>query len=257
MPQRKIVQIDEAKCDGCGLCVPSCAEGAIQIVGGKARLVSEVYCDGLGACLGECPQGAITVIEREAAPFDEAAAQRHVAELHARAASEPPRAPAGCPGSAVSGFQLELAPTRQAPGPAPPEQAQAGEEPSALAHWPIQLHLVPPNAPFLKDADLLLVADCVPFALADFHRRFLRGHPVVIGCPKLDDGQFYLNKLAAMIGMSAIRSLTIIHMEVPCCLGLVRIAQAAMRASGREVPLEEVTISIRGRVVRPATTVKA
>jgi ferredoxin len=249
MPARKIVQIDEAKCNGCGLCVPSCAEGAIRIVGGKARLVADVYCDGLGACLGECPEGAITIAEREAEPFDEEGARRHVAELRAKAATQQPCAPAGCPGSAVRNLQLDLVSPPPAPDRPASQEGPADEEPSALGHWPIQLHLVPPNAPFLKEADLLLVADCVPFALADFHRRFLRGHPVVIGCPKLDDGQFYLNKLAAMLGMSSIRSLTIVHMEVPCCQGLVRIAQAAVRASDREVPLEEVTISIRGKVV--------
>jgi Pyruvate/2-oxoacid:ferredoxin oxidoreductase delta subunit len=192
MAKRKIVQIDESKCDGCGMCVPSCAEGAIQIVDSKARLVSDVYCDGLGACLGECPQGAIAIVERDAEPFD---------------------------------------------------------KPSALGHWPIQLHLVPPQAPFLRDADLLLVADCVPFALADFHGRFLRGRPVLVGCPKLDDAEAYVAKLAAILKLASIRSLTVVHMEVPCCTGLVRIARAALAASGVEVPLEDVTISIRGKVL--------
>jgi Pyruvate/2-oxoacid:ferredoxin oxidoreductase delta subunit len=204
MTRRKIVEIDETRCNGCGLCVPSCAEGAIQIVDGKARLVSDVYCDGLGACLGECPQGAISVVERDAAAFDEAAAHRHVAALRA---------------------------------------------PSALGNWPIQLHLVPPGAPFLLHADVLLVADCVPFALADFHERYLRGRPVVIACPKLDNTQPYVEKLAAMLTHSSIRSLTVVHMEVPCCMGLVRIAQAARQAAGVDVPLDEVVISTRGEVL--------
>ncbi len=211
MAKRKIVQIDLEKCDGCGLCLPSCAEGAIQVIDGKARLVSDVYCDGLGACLGECPQGAIAIVEREAEAFDEQAAHAHVA-------------------------------------------AMPDEEPSALGNWPLQLHLVPATAPYLQNADLLLVADCVPFALADFHRRFLRGRPVVIGCPKLDDGEAYVAKLVSILTLASIRSLTVVHMEVPCCQGLVRIAQAALAATGAQVPLEDVTISIRGRVLNPPKT---
>lgn len=254
MPQRKIVEIDQARCDGCGLCVPSCAEGAIQIINGKAKLVADVYCDGLGACLGECPQGAITVVEREAEAFNEEAARRHVSGLrsaHVRGPHTKRAAPpSGCPGTAMHDLTLNVLP--QAPvGPPMPDEGATSAEPSALGHWPVQLHLVPPNAPFLKNADLLLVADCVPFALADFHRRFLRQRPVVIGCPKLDDTHAYVEKLSAMLRVSAIQSLTVVRMEVPCCLGLVRVAQAAMRAAGREVPLEEVTISIRGKVIQP------
>ncbi len=242
MPQRKIVQIDETKCDGCGVCVPSCAEGAIQIVDGKARLVSDVYCDGLGACLGECPQGAITIVEREATAFDETAAHRHVAQLRQPKAAAAPL-PGGCPGKNVQDLRLSVLPSPSAATSAP-------AAPSALGNWPIQLHLVPPGAPFLKDADLLLVSDCVPFALADFHERYLQGRPVVIACPKLDSTQPYVEKLAAMFRLASIRSLTVVHMEVPCCLGLVRIAQAARQAAGVEVPLDEVVISTRGHVLR-------
>jgi Pyruvate/2-oxoacid:ferredoxin oxidoreductase delta subunit len=268
MATRKIVEIDDAKCNGCGLCVPSCAEGAIQIRDGKARLVADVYCDGLGACLGECPQDAIRVIEREAVDFDEEAAKRHVAAL--RAAPPEKQLPCGCPGSAVRNLQLDVLATpgksvdtsRRAPGvspgidepstPHPRVDAQGSPlpaEPSALGNWPVQLRLVPPNAPFLRGADLLLVADCVPFALADFHRRFLAGRPVVIGCPKLDDGQQYVEKLAAILTASGVKSLTVLHMEVPCCTGLVRIAQAAKQAAGSDVPLRDTTISIRGQVL--------
>ena len=251
MPQRKIVQIDGSKCDGCGQCVPSCAEGAIQIVEGKARLAADIYCDGLGACLGHCPQGAISVIEREAPAFDEAAVQR---QMTARKQAETTpcattKKPGGCPGSAVQSFPLNLVSpaARFTAGPSPaPGNGQ--ERPSALGHWPIQLHLVPPGAPFLREADLLLVADCVPFALADFHERFLRGRPVVIGCPKLDDTRLYVEKLAAILKQAAVRRLTIVHMEVPCCMGLVRIAQAAIAQSGVKVPVEEVTVSVRGQV---------
>jgi Pyruvate/2-oxoacid:ferredoxin oxidoreductase delta subunit len=248
MPLRKIVRIDEAKCNGCGLCVPRCAEGAIQVAGGKARLVAEVYCDGLGACLGECPEGAITVVQREAEPFDEQAARRHVAQAAGAA-------PLSCPGSAARSLDLPIVsgPAGGSASTAEPVTAQTSgppEEPSALSHWPVQLHLVPPHAQFLQGADLVLVADCVPFALADFHRRVLRGRPVVIGCPKLDDTQAYLAKLAAILSLARLKSLTVVHMEVPCCLGLVRVAQAAMRVAGVEVPLEEVTISIRGKVIK-------
>jgi ferredoxin len=249
MTKRKIVGIDEEKCNGCGLCALACAEGAIQIVDGKARLVSDVYCDGLGACLGECPQGAITITERDAVPFDEAAARRHVAQLR-----EPEPAAAlcsgGCPGSRVQDFRLSvLSVAPDAPkGPASLSLAAR----SALGNWPVQLRLVPPDAPFLHDADLLLVADCVPFALADFHERYLQRRPVVIACPKLDNAQPYVEKLAAMFTLASIRSLTVVHMEVPCCTGLVRIAQAARLAAGVEVPLHEVVISTRGAVVRDA-----
>lgn len=238
MPVRKIVQIDEAKCDGCGQCVPSCAEGAIRIVNGKARLVSDVYCDGLGACLGHCPQGAIEIIEREAPNFDEHAVHEH---LQAKRHSLPLRAAAphggGCPGSAARMFAAS----------SPAAVCEGDDTPSALGQWPVQLHLVPPVAPFLQDADLLLVADCVPFAYADFHAKLLRGRPVVIGCPKLDDGRAYVDKLAAIMRQGSLRSLTVVRMEVPCCMGLMHIAAAARQQSGVDLPIEEIVISIRGQ----------
>ncbi len=260
MATRKIVQIDQSRCDGCGLCVPSCAEGAIQVIAGKARLLSDVYCDGLGACLGECPQGAIAIVEREAEAFDEQAVHRHVAatakppaQARERPAAIPVSAPrpSGCPGSMARTLNVEVPPTGRSAPQGPGGQGPPDEEPSALGNWPLQLHLVPPTAPYLQNADLLLAADCVPFALADFHRRFLRGRPVVIGCPKLDDGEAYVAKLVSILTLSSIRSLTVVHMEVPCCQGLVRIAQAALAATGAAVPLEDVTISIRGRVLNP------
>jgi Fe-S-cluster-containing hydrogenase component 2 len=239
MAKRKIIQIDEAKCSGCGLCVSACAEGAIQIRNGKAVLVSETYCDGLGACLGECPEGAIAMVEQEAAPFDEAAALRHAADLASHASS-------GCPGAAVRSFVAgeQLSKCLGATG-TPASQARN----SALGHWPIQLRLVSPGAPFLRDTDMLLVADCVPFAYADFHERFLRGRPVVIACPKLDDRQAALEKLTAIFASSSVRTVTVVHMEVPCCTGLMRMAETALAASGGSVPLEEVVISIRGEIL--------
>lgn len=242
MAQRKIVQIDESKCNGCGLCVPSCAEGAIQIINGKARLVSEVYCDGLGACLGHCPEDAITIIEREAADFDEAAVADHLKKPatavlpHARPL---PMAGHGCPGSAA----------RQLPVRQPTPAVEAAEQPSRLTNWPVQLHLVPPQAAYLRNADLLFAADCVPFAYADFHRRFLNGQPLLIGCPKLDDGQFYVEKLAEIIKVAKIKSINVVHMEVPCCTGLLRIAEAAIAASGPSVPLRHVVVSLDGKIL--------
>jgi len=251
--KRKIVQIDESKCNGCGLCVPSCAEGAIQIIDGKAKLVADIYCDGLGACLGECPQDAITIIERDANPFDEEAAMQQVARMKAEQARETaPSESAGsvcagsCPGSLSQ--SLPIVAIGVQPGGSQ-EHTPTSEAASQLGNWPVQLHLVPPNAPFLQEADLLLVADCVPFALPDFHERLLRRRPVVIGCPKLDDTNSYVEKLAAILTESNIKSLTVVHMEVPCCTGLVRIAEAARQVAGRQTPLEDVTVSIRGRVV--------
>lgn len=264
MAVRKIVEIDREKCDGCGQCATACAEGAIAIRNGKAELVSEVYCDGLGACLGECPRDAIRIIEREAAGFDEAATHVHLQRMKqaanpqpqslpvvAQAEAKPARPQHGCPGSAVHTFGLQF--PRGAQAEPKPEGQQETETPSELTHWPVQLHLVPPAARFLQGAEVLLVADCVPFALADFHARFLRGRPVVIGCPKLDDGQAYVGKLVQMLRTANIRRLTVVHMEVPCCTGLVRIAEMAKSLSGVDVPLEHVTISLRGQVLATET----
>jgi Pyruvate/2-oxoacid:ferredoxin oxidoreductase delta subunit len=252
MVKRQIIHIDEEKCDGCGQCVPSCEEGAIQIVDGKAKLVSDVYCDGLGACLGQCPQGALSVVEREADAFDEEAVAHHLA---ATKRSLPASAAGGCPGAAATRLREDPA-SQQATAAdrtdTTDETAEEGER-SGLANWPVQLHLVPPHAPYLQQADVLLVADCVPFACADFHRRFLDGRPVVIGCPKLDDGQAYVQKLAQIILASSIRSITVLHMEVPCCAGLLRIAEAAVQLAATETPVRDATISIRGSTLPTAS----
>ncbi len=235
---RKIVKIDEDKCDGCGLCVPACHEGAIQIIDGKARLVSEMYCDGLGDCLGECPVGAITIEERPAEEFKEQAVKRHLAELAEQKGNR--KVPSGCPGAMMQELARQAEPSERPAGDAAPSQ---------LTNWPVQLKLVSPEAPYFENADLLLAADCVPFSLSDFHARFLHGRTLLIGCPKLDDAEFYVQKLTEILKHSKVRTLTVLHMEVPCCHGLSRIAHAALQASGKEIPTREVTVSLRGQVL--------
>ncbi len=226
---RKIVHIDEEKCNGCGLCIPSCAEGALQLINGKARIVNEKYCDGLGACLGECPRGAISIEERIAEDFDEEAATNHLAEERNRGGK--------------SAYSSNVVPQFK--------QVEVDKEyvqSSMLAHWPVQLTLVSPAAPFLQNADVILAAHCVPFAYANFHRDFLNGHSLLIACPKLDDFQAHLSKLTEVFRKSNIKSLTIIHMEVPCCSGLIFMVNEALKQSGRTIPLNEVTIGVKGEI---------
>ncbi|MEN6428688.1 MAG: 4Fe-4S binding protein [Phycisphaerales bacterium] len=235
MAVRNIVKIDESKCNGCGLCATACAEGAIRIINGKAKLVSDTYCDGLGACLGHCPEDAITIEQREAAEFDEQAVKAHLG--HEAKKAEPLFA---CPGLAAHQFRPQQ----------PAQSNNAQTIPSQLSHWPVQLKLVSPTAPYFADADLLLVADCVPFAMGDFHQRFLKDHSVAVGCPKLDDAGFYIDKLAEILQASNIRSLTVVHMEVPCCSGLTRVAREAIALSGRPMGFDDVTVSLQGEVLR-------
>jgi Pyruvate/2-oxoacid:ferredoxin oxidoreductase delta subunit len=244
MAPRKIVRIDEEKCNGCGLCIPNCAEGAIQIIDGKAKLVSDKFCDGLGACLGHCPEEAITIVEREAEEFDEKAVEVHLhkgKEAEAKAEPQPKPQPvfAGCPSSRP--IQLKA----QEPG-----TATGALRPSAsmLSHWPVQLKLVPINAPYFQDADLLVAADCVPLAYANFHQDFLKGKAVVVGCPKLDDAQYYKEKLTEIFKTNSIQSVTVPYMEVPCCFGLVKATEEALAASGKDIPLKKVKIGIRGEI---------
>jgi Pyruvate/2-oxoacid:ferredoxin oxidoreductase delta subunit len=235
MAVRNIVRIDEDKCTGCGLCATACAEGAIRIVNGKARLVSDSYCDGLGACLGHCPEGAITIEPREAAEFDEQAVQTHLA----RPPSEPPLF--ACPGLAAHQWQKDEA-----------SQSDAGAEevPSQLSHWPVQLKLISPTAPCWADADLLLAADCVPVAVGDFHRRFLKDHSIALGCPKLDDTASYIEKLTQILQGNNLRSLMVVHMEVPCCSGMTRVAREAIARSGKAMSFVDITVSLRGSMIR-------
>lgn len=236
--KRPLVIIDEEKCTGCGQCVPECAEGAIEIVDGKARLIDEIYCDGLGACLGHCPEDAITVEEREAAPFDEEAvhalqaAQEHAHGHHAHAA---------CPSGACPSAHTAVLDRSETP-----DEIDTARTPSQLSNWPVQLALASPSAPYFEGADLLVAADCVPFAYGAFHSDLLRGKVLVIGCPKLDDASFYREKLTEILSSSNVRSVTVAHMEVPCCFGLGRVVEGAIAASGKAIPLEDVTITLRG-----------
>lgn len=230
---RKIIEIDEELCDGCGQCVPSCEEGAIQIVDGKARLIADKYCDGLGNCLGECPTGALQVVEREAAPFDEEA----VKELLARRNQEHPQAACGCPSAGLQQFST----CSQANLPT----AQTG---SALSHWPVQIKLVPPQAPFLKNADLLVTADCAPVASAEYHSRFLPGKVALMGCPKFDDAQEYLQKFVDIFTQAEIKSVTVLSMEVPCCSGLLGIVKKAREVARVDVPLKNTILSTKGEL---------
>jgi Pyruvate/2-oxoacid:ferredoxin oxidoreductase delta subunit len=236
MATRKIVRIDEEKCTGCGLCIPNCAEGALQIVDGKAKLITDKFCDGLGACLGHCPEDAITVIEREAEEFDEQAVEVH---LHKQKEAQPQPAFAGCPSSRAMHFKVSEAKT---------ESTSATPAVSQLTHWPVQLKLVPINAPYFQDADLLIAADCVPFSYPNFHQDFLKGKAVVVGCPKLDDIQYYKEKLTEIFKKNSIRSITVPYMEVPCCFGLVKATEDAIAASGKKIPLKKVKIGIRGEI---------
>lgn len=276
MAIRKIIEITEELCDGCGACIPACPEGALKVVDGKVRLLSEAFCDGLGACIGECPRAAIRVVEREAAPYDERTVMTeiirqgpNVVRAHLDHLADhgeenllgvalavlkekgidpewtPPRAKAsgcasgGCPGAATIDFR----------SPAP-VATQAGAAPSQLKQWPIQLHLVNPVAPYYRNADVLLAADCTAFALGGFHAEHLAGRALAIACPKLDEGQeVYLEKLVAMIDEARIRSLTVMIMQVPCCGGLARLAAEAASRAKRAIPMIRIVVSLQGEIL--------
>ena len=265
--ERQIIRIDEEKCDGCGLCAKGCPEGALQMIDGKARLVSEITCDGLGACIGECPQGAITIETREAEPYDErrtldnllpmgantlrahlkhlrdhgqtAYLEQAVAYLGERGVALPAPAPAqahACPGSA---------PRTLAPRAAVPQSGLA----SQLGQWPVQMHLISPQNPVFRGADLLLAADCVAFALPDFNQKYLPGKKLAIACPKLDSNQeVYLAKLTALIDEAEVNTITVMIMEVPCCGGLLRTAQMAAARAARKVPIKAVVVGVDGEI---------
>jgi NAD-dependent dihydropyrimidine dehydrogenase PreA subunit len=258
--KRQIIRIDESKCTGCGLCVPNCAEGSLEIRNGKAVLVKEALCDGLGACLGHCPEGALTVEERDADAFDEVLVEHRLEEIgrkpHAPAPHEAPapgQAHGTCPGSAAmrlgprggcpSAQVVELTPRARPAG-----QAPAFEMASELTQWPVQLGLLPPNAPFFQGADLMLVADCVPFAYPNFHRDFLRGNAVAVACPKLDNAGAHFQKLIQLFRQGGLKSVAVVRMEVPCCGGLTALATDALRESGADLALREVIVGRDGNL---------
>jgi NAD-dependent dihydropyrimidine dehydrogenase PreA subunit len=237
---RKIVKIDEDKCTGCGACIISCAEGALKIIDGKAKLVSEKYCDGLGNCL-DCPEGAISIEEREAEEFDEAAVEEHLKTEKVEDAM-----PCGCPSSSVTEFDRtadEAIPVTSVSGPS------GNVLKSRLGHWPVQLTLVPSTAPFLKGADVVLAADCVPFAYGAFHSDFLGDRALLVACPKLDDFQAHQEKLTEILKQSGLKSLTVVRMEVPCCGGLVQMVRQAILNSRNVIPYREVVINIEGDII--------
>ncbi len=271
--KRKIILIDQEKCNGCGNCIPGCPEGALQVIDGKARLISELMCDGLGACLGHCPEGAIVIEEREAEPYDEARVmaeivkqgsntiRAHLEHLMEHNESEyyrqaveylkesdipipgervgAPRGAQGCPGMRVVSINRDTS-----------VGASAGQQPSELSHWPVQMHLLSPNARHYQGSDMLLAADCAAYALGNFHRDWLKGKTLGIACPKLDEGQdIYIEKLRALIDGAHLRSLTVMIMQVPCCKGLLRLAQAAASQSGRQIPIRCVVVGVDGRIL--------
>jgi NAD-dependent dihydropyrimidine dehydrogenase PreA subunit len=240
--KRKIIEINEELCDGCGQCVPACAEGALQIVDGTVKLVSEVYCDGLGACLKDCPNGAIEIIEREAEEFDEKAVEAYLEEKKHSEKVTDVSLPCGCPSNQVKVFQPSCHESKH--------QGTHASTSSALSHWPVQIRLVPPTAPFLNGADILVAADCTPIAYPDFHQEFLKGRVVLIGCPKFDNPQEYIKKFADIFRESDIRSVTVLDMEVPCCSALPAIVNKGMQISGKRIPIEEVVISTQGHILR-------
>jgi Pyruvate/2-oxoacid:ferredoxin oxidoreductase delta subunit len=273
--KRQIIEIDEELCDGCEQCIPGCPEGAIQIIDGKARLISDLFCDGLGACIGTCPQGAITVIEREAEPYDEVkvmeniirqgenTVKAHLKHLHdhgeaallktaisflennAMAVPEFESLSlacspgSGCPGSQNRAFIDQIQ-----------EPDETADVPSALSHWPIQMHLVSPRAPQFAGADLVLAADCVAFSLGNFHQKYLPGKALIIACPKLDQQQqIYLEKLKVLIDEAKINTLTVMIMQVPCCRGLLMMAQQAQKMADLKIPLKVIVVGIQGEIL--------
>jgi ferredoxin len=277
---RKIIKIDEDKCTGCGDCIPNCPEGALQIIDDKARLVSDLFCDGLGACIGHCPEGAIEIEEREAEEYDERRVMENIVKagpntikahldhlkdhgeteflnqaiqyLKERGMDSPYEEaatacagplPCRCPGSMAMDLREDAAEC-----PSEPVTEVHSRRESRLGQWPVQIMLVPPTAPYLNGSDLLLAADCVPFAYPEFHEDFINGKILLVGCPKLDDAQFYVEKITEMLKQNDIKSLTVAYMEVPCCMGIVRIAQAALAASGKDIPVKAVKIGIKGEV---------
>lgn len=238
---RKIIEIDESLCDGCGQCVIACAEAAIEIIDGKARVVAERYCDGLGACLGECPQGALTIVERTAEAFDEQAVHERMQEkLQWQEAAKLTRQ---CPSAQTRQFASRAVSYAS---------SHTAASQSQLSTWPVQLKLVAPDSPFLENADLLVAADCTPFAYPDVHRDFLKGRVLLCGCPKLDDQEAYMQKFTQIFEHNSIRSVTVLVMDVPCCGGMPMLVGKGMEAAGRKVSIETVVVGIEGGIIKRA-----
>ncbi|OPX35292.1 MAG: 4Fe-4S ferredoxin [Desulfobacteraceae bacterium 4484_190.1] len=243
--KRKIIEIDEELCDGCGNCVTSCAEGALQIINGKARVVKDQFCDGLGACIGECPQGALKIVERVAEDFDEKAVEEYLKELEQKEKGEENRTenlPCGCPSAEIKTFTKANSSCESANIPSEIKE-------SALGHWPVQIRLIPVNASFLKDADILVTADCVPVAYPSFHSDFIKNRIVMLGCPKFDDTDSYVEKLTEIFRTADIKSVTVLIMEVPCCSGLPGILKRAMDMAKVNIPMKQIVISSSGKIV--------
>lgn len=240
---RTIINIDKEKCNGCGICVNACHEGALAMVDGKAELIRDDYCDGLGNCLPACPTGAITFTEREAAAYDEAAVEENMKKKQEAAAQhQHNEIPCGCPGSQARALKRE---TEEKTAPAP---TQTREMESQLRQWPVQIKLVPVNAPYFDGANLLVAADCAAYAYADFHNQFIKNKITVIGCPKLDEGD-YSEKLTAILANNNIKSVTVVRMEVPCCGGIQNAVVTALKNSGKMIPWQVVTISTTGEIL--------
>lgn len=240
---RKIIEIDENRCNGCGQCIVACAEGALKLVDGKAKLVGEILCDGIGACIGECPVGALKIVERPADAFSEEAVQKHLGHTAHEPSLEKGHAtlPCGCPSSSIMTFT---------PGTSPrvPTEQGCADATSRLGHWPVKLQLLAPTTPFLKGSDMLLLADCCGIACPNLHERLLTGRTVAIACPKLDDVESHIGRLADILRNATPRTLTVVHMEVPCCTGLVRAAVEALARSGADIPLRHIVIGRQGEI---------
>ncbi len=279
MAKRQIITIDEEKCNGCGNCIPGCPEGALQIIDNKARLVSDLFCDGLGACIGDCPEGAISVIEREAEPYDEIKVLKNIVkqgknvikahlehlknhgetgflkqatdyleengiknpleeELKEKTGKD--KLPCGCPGSSVRDMRDDERETIK--------DTDTSQRPE-LKQWPVQIHLVPVNAPFFDGADLLIAADCVPFAYGNFHRDLLKGKILLVGCPRLDDAEYYKNKITDIFKENDIKSVTLAYMEVPCCFGFRRLVADVLAESGKNIPVHNFMVKVNGEII--------
>jgi ferredoxin len=252
---RKIIEIDESLCDGCGNCILSCAESALKLVDGKAKLVGDVFCDGLGACMGDCPTGALKIVEREAVAFDEEEVEKLLEQNKKQEATfQLPTLNCGCPSSMEMVLTKPAAAQASAPAPVPALAPAAGGEPgeieSQLSAWPVKLQLLSANTPFLKDSDLLLVADCAAIAYPELHRNIIRNRPVACGCPKLDNLEEHIERLTEILIGAHPRSLTVVYMEVPCCGGFVFAGEKAIEASGLDIPLKLIKIGRKGELLQ-------